>query len=67
MWSRCVSLLFVVLGCGLLFTAIFPIFVYIRFEEPWQTALVASKLIMLPAGAICLFAAAALTSRRLRH
>ena len=43
MWRQTTWVLLVVLGCGLLFMSVFPIFAYMRFEEPWQTALVGLK------------------------
>ena len=64
MGRRCVWLLLVSLGSALLIVAVFPIFEYLRLEEPWQTALVASKLIMLPAGVICFVGATALKLRK---
>jgi hypothetical protein len=66
MGRRCAWLLLVMVGCVLLFVSVFPVFAYIRFQEPWQTALVASKLIMLPVGAFCLLGAAALKLRKAR-
>ncbi len=47
-----------VTGCAMLFFAVFPVLAFVELSEPWQTALVASKLLMLPVGAICLLGAA---------
>lgn len=67
MGRRCVWMLLLMVGCGLLLVSVFPIFAYIRFDEPWQTALVASKVIMLPLGVICLFGAVALSPGKLKR
>ena len=67
MFRQFIWALLVVIGCVLLFASVFPVFAFTHFGEPWQTTLVASKLIMLPAGAICLFLAAALKARKVRH
>jgi hypothetical protein len=51
-------------GLLLLFAGGFPVMVFFHFEEPLQTALVASKLVMLPVGAMCLLVA---TQMRVKH
>lgn len=51
-------------GLLLLFFGGFPVMLFLHFEEPLQTALIASKLVMLPVGAMCLLAA---TQMRVKH
>jgi hypothetical protein len=58
MCRRCIRVLLLVTGCALLFFAVFPVLAFVSLGEPWQTALIASKLVMLPVGAICLLGAA---------
>jgi hypothetical protein len=58
MCRRCIRMLLLVMGCALLFFAVFPVLAFVQVGEPLQTALVASKLVMLPVGAICLLGAA---------
>jgi hypothetical protein len=53
-------MMLLVMGVGLLFFAVFPVMAFVQVDEPWQTAFVASKLLMLPVGAICLLGAAGL-------
>jgi len=60
MCRRCIRVLLLVTGCALLFVAVFPVLALVQVGEPWQTALVALKLVMLPVGAICLLGAAKL-------
>ncbi len=60
MCRRWIRVLLLVMGCVLVFVAGFPVFAIFPVGEPWQTALVASKLVMLPVGAICLLGAAGL-------
>ena len=67
MCRRCIRMLLLIIGCVLLFFAVFPVLAFIQVGEPWQTALVASKLIMLPVGAICLMLAARIDIARLPH
>ena len=65
MCRRCIRVLLLVTGCALLIFAVFPVLAFVHVGEPWQTALVASKLVMLPVGAICLLGAARLQPARL--
>jgi hypothetical protein len=65
MCRRCIRVLLLVTGCGLLFFAVFPVLAFVQVGEPWQTALVASKLVMLPVGAICLLGAAKIQTAQL--
>jgi hypothetical protein len=60
-------MLLLVTGCLLLFSAVFPVLAFVQFGEPWQTAFMASTLLMLPVGAICLVGAAKIETPRLRH
>jgi hypothetical protein len=60
MCRRCIRMLLLVMGCVLLFSAVFPVLAFFQLGELWQTALMASKLLMLPVGAICLLAAASI-------
>ena len=60
MGRQCIFVLLVVMGSGLLFVSVFPVFEFVPLGEPWQTGMIAAKLVMLPAGAICLLGAAAL-------
>ena len=67
MCRRCIRMLLLVTGCLLLFSAVFPVLAFVQFGEPWQTAFMASTLLMLPVGAICLVGAAKIDTPRLRH
>jgi hypothetical protein len=69
MCRRCIRMLLLVIGCVLLFFAVFPVLAFVHVGEPWQTGLIASKLVMLPVGAICLMVAARIEMARLprRH
>ncbi len=58
MCRRYIRVLLLVTGCAMVFFAVFPVLAFVQLDEPWQTALVASKLLMLPVGAICLLGAA---------
>ena len=55
--GRYLRIMLQVAGVLLLFAGGFPVMVFLHFEEPLQTALIASKLVMLPVGAMCLLAA----------
>ncbi|QMV17715.1 hypothetical protein GOB94_02625 [Granulicella sp. 5B5] len=46
-------------GGVLLFLSVFPVMAVVSLGQ-WETAFVASKLLMLPVGAICLLGAAGL-------
>jgi hypothetical protein len=58
-------MLLVVMGCVLLFLAVFPVLAFVQLGELWQTAFMASKLLMLPVGAICLIGAARIETAHL--
>jgi hypothetical protein len=67
MCRRCIRILLLVIGCVLMFSAVIPVLTFVQFGEPWQTAFMASTLIILPAGAICLVGAAKIETPHLRH
>jgi hypothetical protein len=67
MCRRCIRMLLLVTGCVLLFFAVFPVLAFVQVGEPWGTAFMASKLLMLPIGAICLLGAAKIDTSRLPH
>jgi hypothetical protein len=67
MCRRCIRMLLLVMGCVLLFFAVFPILAFVHVGEPWATAFMASKLLMLPVGAICLVGATKIETSRLPH
>lgn len=56
MCLRCLRIMLQAVGFLLLFAGGFPVMLFLHFEEPLQTALIASKLVMLPVGAMCLLA-----------
>lgn len=64
--SRCVWCVLVVLGVVLLAGAVLPVAMFVRIPEPYETAFISSKLVMLPVGALLLAAAAGLSARRAR-
>jgi hypothetical protein len=49
--------LLLVMGCAMVFASVFPILAFLHLGEPLQTTFMASKLLMLPLGALCLIAA----------
>jgi hypothetical protein len=55
------------MGCVLLFSAVVPVLGLVQLGEPWQTAFMASTLLILPVGAICLVGAAKIETPHLRH
>jgi hypothetical protein len=57
MCRRYLRVLLLITGCLLLFIGVFPVLAFLHLGELMQTALMASKLLMLPTGAICLVAA----------
>jgi hypothetical protein len=63
MGYRCLRIVLLVVGGLLLFTAAFPVFELVPVPDAWATGLVASKLVMLPVGAICLACAAGMRKR----
>ena len=60
MGRRVVRRLLLVVGDGLLLAVVVPVVGVVLFPESWRTALMASTLLTLPAGAMCLLAAAGL-------
>ncbi|MDE1162202.1 MAG: hypothetical protein PW792_09700 [Acidobacteriaceae bacterium] len=52
-----------VVGVILLSAAILPVLAMVRVPDTWDIAFTASKLLMLPLGAICLLAAAGIHAR----
>ena len=67
MCRRCIRVLLLVMGCVLLVSAVVPVLTFVQLGEPWQTAFMASTLLTVPAGAICLIGAAKIEAPRLRH
>jgi hypothetical protein len=67
MCRRCISGLLLGIGSVMVFFAVFPILVFVHFGEPLQTELMASKLLLLPVGAICLAGAVTLGTHKVRH
>jgi len=68
MCRRCIRILLLVMGCVLLFSAVVPVLGLVQLGEPWQTAFMASTLLLLlPVGAICLVGAAKIETPHLRH
>ena len=60
MGRRVIRRLLLVVGDGLLIAAVLPVLALVLFPESWRTGLMASTLLSLPAGAMCLLAAAGL-------
>ncbi len=60
MCRRCLRVMLLVMGGVLLSAGGLPVMTFFHLGEPLQTVLVASKLVMLPLGAICLMGAAGL-------
>ena len=68
MCFRCLRVFLLILGTVLLIAAFFPVFGLLPLQESWEPAFMAAKLlIMLPLGALCLAAAAALSARLSRR
>jgi len=67
MCRRCIRMLLLVMGCALPFSAVVPVLGLVQLGEPWQTAFMASTLLILPVGAICLVGAAKIERPHLRH
>lgn len=67
MCRRCIRMSLLVIGCALLLLAVSPLLAFLDLGDLWQTAIMASKLIMLPLGALCLIGAAALDTARMPH
>ncbi len=63
MCYRCFRMFLLVAGIVLLFVAGFPVLAVVPLNEAWEPAFMASKLVMLPAGALCLLGAAGLKER----
>jgi hypothetical protein len=60
MCRKCFRMTLLVLGSVLLFVAVFPVMAFVNVGEPWQTGLMAAKLLLLPVGACLLLGAAAM-------
>jgi predicted permease len=67
MCRRYIRGLLLVIGSALVLFATLPILAFVHFEESLQTELMASKLVLLPVGAICLAGAAMLGTHEVRH
>jgi hypothetical protein len=67
MCRRCIRGLLLVMGSAMVLFAVIPFMAFIHLGEPLQTELIASKLLLLPVGAICLAGAATLGTHHLRH
>lgn len=66
MCRRCFRMVLLVVGGVLMFLSVFPVTSVVSIAEPWETAFMGAKLLMLPVGACCLLGAAGLEAR-LRH
>jgi len=67
MCRRCIRALLVVIGSALLFFAAFPVMAFLHFEDSLQTELIASKLLLMPIGAICLAVATVMSRDSVRR
>ena len=67
MCRRSISRLLLVIGSAMVLFVVVPFMAFIHLGEPLQTELIASKLVLLPVGAICLAGAATLGTHHLRH
>jgi len=67
MFYRCVWGLLLAVGIVLLAVGFLPVFAVVPVPEGWSTLLIASKLIMLPVGALCLMGAVGLRARHGRR
>lgn len=61
--SLCCRWMLTLLGAALMLAALLPFAALLRVPEPYLTAWVSAKLLMLPVGAMCLWGAAALASK----
>jgi len=60
MCRRYIRMLLLVLGSAMMFFAVFPVMAFVHFEDSLEITLIASKLLLLPLGAMCLAGAAML-------
>jgi hypothetical protein len=67
MCRRIIRALLVVMGAAMVLFAALPILAFVHFAEPLQTELMASKLLLLPVGALCFVVAAVLSRDGVRH
>lgn len=67
MCRRCLRSFLLIVGCVLLFFAAFPVLAFFHFDGMLETELMASKLLMMPVGALCLLAGALLSKEKIRH
>jgi hypothetical protein len=67
MCRRWMRVLLMVIGSALVFLAATPFLAFVHFEESLRTELMASKLLLLPVGAIFLAVAAFLSRDGVRH
>ena len=63
----CLRMSLLVLGCGLVFVAGFPLLLLWHTHADWETTFMGAKLLMLPVGALCLIAAAQMSARHGRR
>jgi hypothetical protein len=63
MCRRYIRMLLLVVGSTMVFLAVFPVMAFLHFEDSLQITLIASKLLLLPLGAICLAGAAMLSKK----
>lgn len=64
MCRRCVRGMLLGLGCLLILFAVLPVLAFLHLGDAWEMGLMASKLIMLPLGAVCLLIGAAMGTAR---
>jgi predicted permease len=67
MCRRYIRWILLVIGSALVLFAALPVLAFLHFGEYLQTELMASKLILLPVGAICLIGFAILGRHEVRH
>jgi hypothetical protein len=67
MCRRCIRGLLLAIGSVFVFFGAFPVLAFFHFEDSLQTELIASKLLLLPVGAICLAVAAMMRRDGVRH
>lgn len=67
MCRRFIRVLLLMIGSALVAFAALPILAFVHFKEPLQTELMASKLLLLPVGAICFVGAAVMSRNGVQH
>jgi hypothetical protein len=67
MCRRWIRGLLLAIGSAMVFFGAFPVLAFVHFEDSLQTELIASKLLLLPVGAVCLVGAAMLRRDGVRH